>query len=157
MLSNVYITYIQFIYHLDSRFVSLSINTCFCNSNSGIPGPLPSVAASDNVETQPISQIMDVAVPESLPPVDPATDSLSPDSARERYQGVRPPPPPEVSRSNEQPAKDAAVEAGVTSKDLGIFKEKCWFQICLNEQRRFHWMDVDEPNHVLVPWFCSCI
>lgn len=78
----------------------------------------PGSTTSDNVETQPVN-IMDNKSPQA--PV--STESLSPDTRREQFQGCRPAEKPQGGEDVQKPSQDVAVavaEKETKLKDLGI-------------------------------------
>ena len=82
----------------------------------------PGSTTSDNVETQPVN-IMDVRVDNKSPQAPVSTESLSPDTRREQFQGCRPAEKPQGGEDVQKPSQDVAVavaEKETKPKDLGI-------------------------------------
>lgn len=82
----------------------------------------PGSTTSDNVETQPVN-IMQVQVVDKSPQAPVSTESLSPDTRREQFQGCRPAEMPQGGEDVQKPSQDVAVavaEKETKLKDLGI-------------------------------------
>ena len=102
----------------------------FWIDTSYFPGSIPTTAA-DNAETQPLQNIMEVNVETKSPQVAVSTESLSPDSARERFQGCRPAKKPKgggaAMPSQDVVAGNETKHAAMEAKDLGIWKSCLFF------------------------------
>ena len=82
---------------------------------------------------------MDVPVDNKSPQAPVSTESLSPDTRREQFQGCRPAEKPQGGEDVQKPSQDVAVavaEKETKPKDLGIWKVMSLFEKHFFKKRR---------------------